>query len=139
MPESVVPWRLLADTDLEILILLTSSDVGVIILLRSGKVLSKILADEPGGSSKSGSVRFIPDCAAPFIKFLGDTDVPTSGVPKLAWATGGEGRLAPTPPPAGLGGVGCLSLDDLIGDGRADLAEGLADGDLERRSPSVSS
>ena len=84
LPESVVPWRLLADTDLEMVILLTSSDVGVIILLRPGRVLSKILVDELVGNSKSGSVRVGPDCAAPFIKFLGDMDVPTSGVPKLA-------------------------------------------------------
>ena len=66
-------------------------------------------------------------------------DVPASGVPKLARAAGGEGRLAPTPPLAGPGGVGGLALGDLIGDGRADLDDGLAEGDLDRKSRSVSS
>ena len=84
LPESAVPWRLLADIDLEIVILLISSEEGVTVLLRSGRVLSKTLVGELVGNSKSGSVRVGPDCAAPFNKLLGDMEVPCSGVPKLA-------------------------------------------------------
>ena len=137
LPESMVPWRLLADTDLETVILLTSSEVGVNILPKSGSTPSKALTDELAGNSNSGSVRVGPESKAPFIHVLGDVDV--GGVPKLAWAAGGDRRLAPTPPPAGLGGAGSLLSDVRIGEGRADLAADLVDGDLERRSPSVSS
>ena len=61
LPESLVPWRLLADTDLEIVILLIPTDGDVAILLRSGSVLSKTLFSALVGNSKLGSVRISPE------------------------------------------------------------------------------
>ena len=59
--ESLVPSRLLADTDLEMVILLIPTDGDVAILLRSGSVLSKALFSALVGNSKLGSVRISPE------------------------------------------------------------------------------
>ena len=60
LPESLVPSRLLAQTDLEMVILLIPTD-GDVAILRSGSALTIALFSALVGSSKPGSVRTSPE------------------------------------------------------------------------------